>query len=256
MVNRFQRLWNNLKFLKEILGFRKFLESEQSLSKMMIWQEPYVSLSVFNHGEIYDDFIIRHRDTSQTLPVWQLGLPTDPFWAESSLPFAFPYFLGIKVLYFSFSLLFGQESSLPFAFPYFWGKKSSHTFAFPFPPWKCLWMIQTAKLQQIRTKEKVNIAPSKLIYQDISLRIMNKTNIDNGKADHWSFWIVTHREYVISYTFKNLVWIFFQEGSGGVWRNGLWGGQAVWEGASSGDQWSTQINPEKYNHNWKSATFE
>ena len=38
---------------------------------------------------------------------------------------------------------------------------------------------------------------------------MNKTNIDNGTADRWSFWIVTHHEYIISNTFKNLVWIYF-----------------------------------------------
>ena len=113
MVNRFQRLWNNLKFLKEILGFRKFLESEKSLSKMTVWQEPYVSLSVFNHGEIYDDFIIRHRDTYRTLPVWQLGLPTDPFWAESSHTFPF-------------CLLFGHKSSILLLFLTLWAGKFPH----------------------------------------------------------------------------------------------------------------------------------
>ena len=55
----------------------------------------FLCLYLTMHGEIYDDFIIRHRNTSQTLPVWQLGLPTDPFWAGSSHTFPF-YTFGTK----------------------------------------------------------------------------------------------------------------------------------------------------------------
>ena len=109
----------------------------------------------------------------------------------------------------------------------FWEKSLVVTFyvlTLFFVPWKCLWMIQTAKLHEIKSREPGENIVIVTRERNISGNLISSPATQKCQRN-------SAPKLPILFISTLLI---NQERPRGVWCNGLWGRQAVWARASPG----------------------